>query len=206
MSLRVWVGPMFSEKTSHLNKHIGAHLAIIPGLVGIIISPKKDTRSTDAKQPLTSHNPTFYGPPKNIREIVVVEKLSEIDVIDIDVIGIDEAHFFPDLAETIEMWIRMGKHIYVAGLDGNFKMKKFEDDENMKFGQVSELLHISDTFEKLTGVCTICLQNSSGIVLPSSIPRAPFTARITKEDGEVVIGGSEKYICVCREHHHQYYK
>lgn len=197
MSLKVWVGPMFSEKTSHLNKHIGAHLAIIPNLVGIIISPKKDTRSIDEKCPLTSHNPTFYGPPKNISKIVVTEKLSEVNVENIQVIGIDEAHFFSDLVETVEMWVGLGKNIYVSGLDGNFKMKKF--------GNISDLLHISDTFEKLTGVCTICLNNNSGIVLPSSIPRAPFTARITKEESEVLIGGSESYLCVCRSHHHEYY-
>ena len=42
------------------------------------------------------------------------------------VVGIDEAHFFPDLldfcAHTTDA---LSKHVYVAGLDGDFKRRRF---------------------------------------------------------------------------------
>lgn len=203
MSLHVWVGPMFAEKTSQLNKNIGAHLTIIPGLIGEIISPKIDTRSLDSKNPQTSHNPTYYGPPNNIRKMVVLEKLKDYNYDDVDVIGVEEAHFFPDLYSTVVEWLSKGKHIYVAGLDSNYKMEEFknEDDKEPRFSRLSQLVHISDSFEKLTGVCIFCLNEINGVIHPSNIPRAPFTARLVSNDSEDLIGGSDIYRCVCRKHH-----
>lgn len=203
MSLHVWVGPMFAEKTSQLNKNMGAHLSIISGLVGEIISPQIDTRSKDNDNPQTSHNPTYYGPPSNIRRMVVLEKLADYDCTDVDVIGVEEAHFFPDVYSTVLYWLSLGKHIYIAGLDSNYRMEEFKNEMNCepKFSRLSELVHISDSFEKLTGVCTFCLREFNGVIHPSNIPRAPFTARLISDEKEDLIGGSDIYRCVCRKHH-----
>lgn len=206
MSLHVWTGPMFSEKTSHMNRSLGTHLTIVPGTIGIIISPKKDNRSVDEQNPQTSHNPNYYGPPKNIRNIIISETLSDVNVLDVDVIGIDEAHFFPDLKDTVEVWLNDNKHIYVAGLDGTYRMQKFTNipEISLCFSSISDILHLADSFEKLCAICTICLKDemkSCSVIQPSNIPKAPFTMRLTSEEGDLVIGGADKYIAVCRKHH-----
>lgn len=73
-----------------------------------------------------------------------------------------------------------------------------------KFGHISELVHLADKFEKLTAVCTLCIAEITArgeIITPCNIVPAPFTKKIVNGDDQIDIGGSEKYIAVCRKHH-----
>lgn len=70
--------------------------------------------------------------------------------------------------------------MYVCGLDGDYKMKKF--------GQILDLIPICDEVEKLHAICTICKAPAS------------FTKRITQETEQKVIG-SDNHIPVCRMCH-----
>ena len=76
-----------------------------------------------------------------------------------------------------------GKYVYVCGLDGDFRRKKF--------GQMLDLIPFCDEVDKLYSKCHIC----SG--------KAPFTKRITQEEGQVVIGSSN-YVPLCRNCYDNY--
>lgn len=95
------------------------------------------------------------------------------------VLLINEGQFFPDLEEFVKVMIKQGKKIYVCGLDGDFERKKF--------GQILDLIPLCDKVTKLTSLCSICKNGTSGI----------FSKRITCETEQTVVG-STNYIPVCR--------
>ena len=96
-----------------------------------------------------------------------------------EVILINEGQFFPDLEEFVKKILKNGKKIYICGLDGDFERKKF--------GQILDLIPLSDKVTKLTSLCSICKNGTLGI----------FSKRITTEKKQTVVG-SDNYIPVCR--------
>jgi thymidine kinase len=96
-----------------------------------------------------------------------------------NVILINEGQFFHDLEEFVKKMLLYNKQIYVCGLDGDFERKKF--------GQILDLIPLCDKVTKLTSLCSICKNGTSGI----------FSKRITNEKVQTVVG-SNNYIPVCR--------
>jgi len=99
---------------------------------------------------------------------------------DAQVIIINEGQFFADLYEVVVSLLSLGKKIYVGGLDGDFERKKF--------GQILDLIPLSDKVTKLTSLCSMCKDGTPGI----------FSKRITRETEQTVVG-SDNYIPVCRK-------
>jgi thymidine kinase len=97
-----------------------------------------------------------------------------------EVILINEGQFFLDLEEFVRILLKNGKKIYICGLDGDFERKKF--------GQILDLIPLSDKVTKLTSLCSICKNGTPGI----------FSKRITTETEQTVVG-SDNYIPVCRK-------
>jgi len=97
----------------------------------------------------------------------------------VDVIGIDEGQFFPDLVEVCEKLAAAGKTVLVASLDGTFQRKPF--------GRTLELIPMAESVTKLQAVCMICFRD------------AAFSRRLGDETAIEVIGGADKYVAVCRE-------
>lgn len=196
MSLQVFCGPMFSGKTSRMISEINKFIDIDKNYKAIIINHKLDTRDVD--KIVSSHSSLYKGLNDKI-DIITTSLLSEIDVSNYTIIGIDEINFYEneqDLVSTIENWLAQEKHIICAGLDGNHKMGKF--------GYISSLLHLSDDFVKLSAVCDICVKEilSRGeMITPRNITPAPFTKKIINDGNLIEIGGADKYIPVCRKHH-----
>lgn len=100
----------------------------------------------------------------------------------VDVIGIDEAQFFPDICKYADKWANMGKIVIIAALDGTFQRKGFND--------ILNIISIAEDVTKLTSVCHFCGNDAS------------FTLRIGDSMEIEVIGGGESYKAVCR---HCYY-
>ncbi len=192
MSLSVWTGPMFSGKTTNMISEV-THFCDISGLPAIIINYHLDTR--DKINIVSLHSSGYRGLSDKIK-VVRAEILANVNVDQYSIIGIDEACFFDDLSLVVKKWLLQGKNIVCAGLDGTFQMTKF--------GQISELLHIADKFTKLSAICNICLEEltSNGkVITPHNTVPAAFTKKLV-DDGPIEdIGGSEKYIPVCRKHH-----
>ncbi|KAH9798175.1 pentatricopeptide repeat-containing protein [Citrus sinensis] len=100
----------------------------------------------------------------------------------VDVIGIDEAQFFEDLYDFCrEAADHDGKTVIVAGLDGDYLRRSF--------GSVIDIIPLADSVTKLTARCEFCGK------------RAFFTLRKTEETKTELIGGSDIYMPVCRQHY-----
>lgn len=189
-NLEVVTGPMLSAKTSWLNAQLTA-LADMDedGTLRILrigfVDDKVADRGTNGVDGCNSHSSSFFGLSKKIVCRNVSRLLEVTDVRNWDVIGIDEAHFYPDLITFIELCLSLGKIIRVAGLDGDSGMGKF--------GQVSKLVRIADKFEKLLAKCYKCLREGSQT-------DAPFTIRLTDDKTQVHIGGAKDYRPACRKH------
>ena len=105
-----------------------------------------------------------------------------MEVRNADVILINEAQFFEDLEDVvIDMVENCDKEVELCGLDGTYSRTKFGN------GAIFNLMPLADHIEKLSGQCSQCSQKSS------------FTFRISKDEGDIVIGGADKYIPVCRK-------
>lgn len=97
-----------------------------------------------------------------------------------NVILINEGQFFPDLVDFVKLLLTNDKNVYVCGLDGDFERKKF--------GQILDLIPLSDNVYKLTSLCSLCKNGNKGI----------FSMRLTNEKEQTVVG-SDNYIPVCRD-------
>jgi thymidine kinase len=76
--------------------------------------------------------------------------------------------------------VSSGKKVYVSGLDGDFKLKRF--------GEILDLVPLCDKITKLTSLCSKCKNGTPGI----------FSMRLTHEKEQTVVG-SDNYIPVCRK-------
>ena len=198
-SLTVYVGGMMSGKSSRLIQEITryADAASYSGenqSKPLLINNALDSRSLDTV--ISSHSSQFKGISSRI-DIVSTKKLSEVNVTNYNVIGIDEIQFFDDLKDTIVSWLKLGKHIYCAGLNG--------DAFQNHFGQVHMLLPICDHFEYLHAICQMCMnekKKETSILTPIDFQgmQASFSKRLTASTSQVEVGAADKYIAVCRRH------
>lgn len=193
MSLEVVTGPMFSGKSTELNRKI-TRLVDVLNTDALIINHSSDTR--DTLNGISSHSSSYKGLSDKV-DIIFSTRLKDVDVTDYHIIGVDEANFFDHLYEDINRWVENGKHIVVVGLDSDFRGKKF--------GNIADLLPISDTFVKKSAICYKCLKDveaKNKLVTPNDLVDAPFTEKLSNTDVVTPdIGGSDKYIPVCRKHH-----
>lgn len=180
-SIDLIIGPMFSGKTTELFRRLS--ICADANFKVLYINSILDDRDVE----FSSHNETLKKNSK-IR-FVKTEYLFEVFTIahDYDVIGIDEAQFFPDLKYfSINMCETHKKKIFISGLNGDFERKPF--------GQISDLLTYCDTLTKLYPFCSSCREQKN-LMIP-----ALFSKRINVESKDtILVGKSEFYIPVCRE-------
>lgn len=166
MSLNVIIGPMFAGKTSELIRLLTRY-SIAKKKV-IAIDSKINTRSDE----LQTHN--FHRFPAE-----KVTKLSDIDVSDYDVIGIDEAQFYDDLFDFCNENLKKDKIIIIAGLNASFEQKMM--------GQIMDVCTIADKIMLLKAVCMKCGKD------------APFSYRKNQSKEIIVVGDSNEYEARCRK-------
>lgn len=172
------MGPMFAGKTTALLRRIrsegdnGRNIAMIKS--------SKDTRY--AIDSVVTHDGAKF-PCWALPELTSFrQKLGDDAYEKLDVIGIDEAQFFEDLYEfCCNAADQDGKTVVVAGLDGDYLRRSF--------GSVLDIIPLADTVTKLTARCELCGK------------RAFFTLRKTEETETEIIGGSDVYMPVCRQHY-----
>lgn len=180
--LEIFYGPMYCGKTSSLLRRLNIFAEM--GLKILYVNHSFDDRS---EEDFSTHNPiittlgkiTFSKKVGTLRE--VLEESREYDVI-----GIDEAQFFPDLKDSVmEMVEKDGKKVIVAGLSGDYMRRPF--------GQIYDLFPLADKRNELEPFCALCVQNHR-LFRP-----AIFTKRMVNSDDQVIIGGKETYLPSCRE-------
>ena len=177
--LKIILGCMYSGKTSEIIREYERRTSI--GMKALVVNYLGDNRYGDDDY-LYSHSGLKIP-------CIRVEKLSDItsdQLKNVHTILINEGQFFSDLDKYVrEMLEKYKKEIIVSGLDGDFKRKKF--------GQLLDIIPLANDVHKVKALCSICKNGTEAL----------FTKRLSKEKEQLVIGGDDKYIPVCRRHYHQ---
>ena len=172
--VEIILGSMYSGKSTELIRRLSRYDAI--GKQTLLINHDYDTRT--GKSVKTHSNIT--------KDAIKTDRLMNLvcspEYENRYVIGIDEAQFFPDLLEFVK-YSEMNKIIIMSGLDGDYNRKPF--------GQILECIPLCDSVVKLTAMDMISKDGTPGI----------FTKRISKNDGQILIGANDHYISVSRQNY-----
>ncbi len=180
MSIDLIVGPMFCGKTTELISR--ARIEALSHHNVLIIKYEKDDRYDDGEI-LVTHDGHSQGSRKNIT-IVKRSELLDSDIDNFDVICIDEGQFYKNIHITVERWANeYNRHVIISALNG--------DSNSQLFGDIYKLFPLAETITKKLGICMECKSNPK--------PSASSVKKIESGTHEQVdIGGSDKYIAVCR--------
>tara|TARA_B100000287_G_scaffold314441_1_gene297898 strand:+ start:1879 stop:2415 length:537 start_codon:yes stop_codon:yes gene_type:complete len=175
MTINLTIGCMFSGKTSWLlniakmNKIIGKKV--------FIVNFEGDKRYSTNK--IVTHSgdelECFFC-EKDINFVKCIEGYLESDII-----CINEGQFFENLLDFCLTASKEGKDVYVSGLDGDYLQNPF--------GEILNLIPHCETVNKIHAFCMVCKDGT----------KASFTKRIDGSKELILIGGSEKYLPVCRK-------
>lgn len=172
--LELIMGCMFSGKTTKLLEIYNMYR--VCDVECCVINYSKDIRYSTT-QLMTHDKKGIYC----IFTDTLIEFCNKKETLDkYSVFLINEGQFFPDLVVSTNLLLDANKKIYIAGLDGDFKQKKF--------GSMLDLIPIADKYIKLYAICKKCKDGT----------KAVFSKRITSDTDQTVIG-STNYIPVCRK-------
>lgn len=186
--LHLIVGPMFCGKTNELLNEL--HRFDMVGSSVMYLNHSLDDR---ADTPFSTHHPLVKS-MGNIKGYKTDSLLSQVEHLGpYDVIGIDEAQFFPDLLPFVKLMVDThGKRVIIAGLNGSFRREPI--------GEILHLIPWADRVDHLTAMCLLCAEQR-GEMKP-----APFSHRRHQEKEEkeekgkedILVGANDKYMAVCR--------
>lgn len=195
-ALRIYFGPMFSGKSTFLRQDL-TQLADLGNQV-LLINHSSDIRETEASDgQITTHHSGFKGLSEKI-SIKSVSFLDEVNVEEVDVIGVDEGQFFKNLEKTIRNWVLVkGKKVIVASLDGTSELKPF--------GDTHKLICLTSNWggkpglTKLNAKCVSCSLKTEHSRF--EWVSAGFTMCKAEKDCDILVGGSDVYSAVCLKCH-----
>lgn len=180
--IEVVTGCMFSGKTDELIRRL--ERAEIAGQSVKVFKPAIDDRYSDTS--IGSHN----GREWEAEVINTEEETGDIPemVGDADVVGIDEANFFPqELVQVCEELAEKGYRVVVCGLDTTYRGDPFEP--------VHEIMARAEYVKKLQAICVKCGE-------PATKTQRMINGEPAHEDEPtVVVGADEKYEARCRKCH-----
>lgn len=169
--IQLILGPMFSGKSTELIRRLKRYE--VAQYKVLIVKYAKDTRYDETR--IATHD-------RQLMAAVSATALGHLDdaaLDDADVIGVDEAQFFPDVLDFAEKMSNCGKIVLLAALDGTYQRKPFPN--------ILELVALAENVIKLSAVCMNCFGE------------AAFTKRTSADEEIEVIGGADKYMAVCRK-------
>ena len=177
--LSIILGPMWSGKTSKIvdlyKKYNFCQVPIMP------INYSLDTRygteciSTHDERIITCETSETLSQISDICNGEETEKFKKCKVI-----LINEGQFFSDIKPWVSCALeKHNKHIYICGLDGDFRREKF--------GDLLDLIPLCDEVVKLKAICVNCKVN-----------QAIFTHRHIREETDQILIGTDEYKPLCR--------
>lgn len=179
MSLELIIGPMFAGKSTAALQRI--RRAEVLGRKIFVVSSIIDTRYDSGGCALKTHNNDGMA-AVGVKELTEVFYLTSYH--DAQLIVIEEAQFFKELYDPVKRMVEVDKKsVIVVGLDG--------DSERKPFGQILDLIPITDTITKLTALCKRCPRETPGL----------FSALMGEKNEQICVGGVGKYEALCREHY-----
>ena len=174
--LEIILGPMFAGKTTYLLDKIRYFDSQNQSYV--VLKHEIDTRYSS--NTIVSHD-------KKNHDCISLNKLNDLDkntINKVENIIIDEGQFFSDLYEKVLEFVeKFNKNVFIAGLEGDFQRKWFNDY------QLAKLIPICDNIIKLKGKCSFCQEFSL------------FNKRINDSQEQVLVGSNDIYKPVCRYHY-----
>ena len=170
------MGPMYSGKSSELLRRLRRYQ--FGGKTTFLIKYSKDTRYDTNNNNLSTHDEIKTKCDYSAEGKLVDDKRLNTKIKDIDVIGIDEGHFYTDIDVFAENLANSGKVVIISALDSDFRRRAF--------GIILNLIPKADEYYKLTAICK-CGKEAS------------FSKRLTNETEIISIGSAEKYVAVCRK-------
>lgn len=178
--IEVVTGCMFSGKTDELIRRL--ERAEIAGQEVEVYKPALDDRYSETS--IGSHNGREW-------KATVVDEEEGIPIEDAreaEVIGIDEANFFPEsLVEECERLAESGCRVIVAGLDQTYRGEPFNP--------VHRLVARAEYVEKFRAICSKCGE-------PATRTQRLIDGEPAHEDDPtIVVGADEKYEARCRNCH-----
>tara|TARA_B100001059_G_scaffold15681_1_gene12830 strand:- start:2248 stop:2865 length:618 start_codon:yes stop_codon:yes gene_type:complete len=174
--LKVILGSMFSGKTTELNKEYRRFASC--GYECLFVNHESDKRYNSNDKQTATHD-GFLINSLNIGSTLLdfFKKDGYLDRY--DVLFINEGQFFEDLYDFVDYAVnKKKKRVYVCGLDGDYKRKKF--------GSILDIIPLCDDVVKLKALCKNC-----------TFKEGIFTFRLSDEKEQTVIG-ADNYISLCR--------
>ena len=157
-------------------KAIKNQILFIDGFLKKIINHINDNERNSGQGTYLTNHDNIPIPCVSTNDLCALIKIVD----SYQVILINEGQFFHGLVPFVKEQLSQKKQIYIAGLDGDFQRNVF--------GDLLQLIPLCDKVEKLASLCGICKNGNPGI----------FSKRISREMTQMVVGGSDKYIPVCR--------
>jgi len=177
--LSLILGPMWSGKTSKIvdlyKQFTLCNIEVLPINYCLDTRYGNDCISTHDERRITCKT------AKTLSSIADISngKTNE-DFENAKVILINEGQFFTDIKEWVTLAVEKHcKHVYICGLDGDFKREKF--------GTLLDLIPLCDEVTKLKSICPNCKVN-----------HAIFTHRRDSQEKDQVLIGLDEYIPLCR--------
>lgn len=170
--IEVVCGSMFSGKTEELIRRL--RRAEFANQKLLLFKPHIDNRYS--KDKVVSHQGNHF-------HAIVVENSAQImerwENSKERVVAIDEAQFFDEgLVEVCTVLAKKGVRVMIAGLDMDYLGKPF--------GPMPQLLCIAEYVTKVHAICVSCGN------------LAQFSHRTASDEGQVLVGETDKYKPLCR--------
>jgi thymidine kinase len=182
MTLEIYVGPMFSGKTTRMISMFSSNQRSDKVVIDYDLSRVKGSVTIDN---LINHNEFELS---HVYKACSFDDLSKETSYSANIISsyehllhanhiyINECQFFPDLKVFVLECLRKNKCVYLYGLDGDYKQELF--------GQTAELIPYCTYIEKIKGTCDACNERS-------------VISYRTTNDKELYLPDSDSYIPLC---------
>jgi len=170
-NLELITGPVCCGKSEELLRRVTRYE--IAGYNVLLAKPLVDTRSKTVKSRNGSERDCveISSPDEIYAEIEQYLKKSNKDV---DIIAFDEGQFYRDLYRVVKDLLLRKFKVLVSALDSDFNGEPF--------GDITRMVTLSDSVEKLTAVCMSC-----------KCDHAIFSQKLRKGGGQIEVGDLELY-------------
>lgn len=142
----LFLGGMFAGKTTYM---LVEFLRRTYKKKGIIIKHSFDDRNENMYT-VQTHNGNITVDAVEVKDSKDI--LKEVGD-DVDVVAIDELHFFDDVRSVVEKLMLLGKTVLASGLIGDYRRQPFPS--------ISQCIPLCDDIIYPKGICTDCGGNST---------------------------------------------
>jgi len=178
-TFKMFLGPMWSSKTTHLLMEL--EKAKYQKKKAVLFKPSIDTRYSETE--VVSHAGYKWSAVSISDAKEIFSYLTNAEEA-VHIVAVDEAFMLDDIGKSLIWLYRNGFDIIVSSLDLSAQLKPFEE--------IRKMLPWATHVEKLTSVCSVCQS-----------PNAHFTYKKNDVESTVAIqvGGSELYEPRCHACH-----